>query len=67
MNQSIRDKLNIKIYSDGAVVETICSMDSKNAVDGFTTNPTLMANAGIKDYIGFAEEVLESVKEKSIL
>ena len=66
MKKSIRDKLNIKIYSDGADVETIRSMDSENIVDGFTTNPTLMANAGIKDYIGFAKEVLESVQDKSI-
>jgi len=58
--------LNIKIYSDGADVQTICKMDAENSVDGFTTNPTLMANAGITDYLSFAKEVLESVKEKSI-
>lgn len=58
--------LNIKIYSDGADVETICKMDAENSVDGFTTNPTLMANAGITDYLSFAKEVLRTVKEKSI-
>ena len=62
----LRNKLNIKIYSDGADVQTICAMDAENHVDGFTTNPTLMANAGITDYLGFAKEVLQSVKQKSI-
>lgn len=60
------NELNIKIYSDGADVETIKKMDEGNIVDGFTTNPTLMSNAGIKDYLGFAKEVLNHVKEKSI-
>ena len=58
--------LDIKIYADGADVAEIVKMDSENKVDGFTTNPTLMAKAGITDYLGFAKEVLEHVKEKSI-
>ena len=58
--------LDIKIYADGADVAEIVKMDSENQVDGFTTNPTLMAKAGITDYLGFAKEVLEHVKEKSI-
>jgi len=59
-------KFNIKVYSDGADVETICQMDFNNEVDGFTTNPTLMANAGITNYLSFAKEVLSSVKKKPI-
>jgi len=58
--------LGIKIYSDGADVNEIIKMDNENSVDGFTTNPTLMSRLGIKDYLGFAKEVLNSVKEKSI-
>ena len=41
-------------------------MDEKNSVDGFTTNPTLMAKAGVEDYLGFAKNVLSKVKQKSI-
>ena len=59
-------KLNIKIFADGADVDEIVSLDRKNAVDGFTTNPTLMAKAGVKNYLSFAKEVLSQVKEKSI-
>tara|TARA_B100000795_G_C22727750_1_gene410106 strand:- start:182 stop:889 length:708 start_codon:yes stop_codon:yes gene_type:complete len=58
--------LKVKIYSDGANVDDMVSADSQNLVDGFTTNPTLMAKAGIKDYLGFAKEVLSKIKEKSI-
>jgi transaldolase len=58
--------LNIKIYSDGADVKEMILADKKNLVDGFTTNPTLMARAGITDYLAFAKEVLSHIKEKSI-
>ena len=58
--------LNIKIYSDGANVDDMILADKNNSVDGFTTNPTLMAKAGITDYLGFAKEVLSKINEKSI-
>ena len=41
-------------------------MDQDDTVDGFTTNPTLMARAGVKDYLSFAREVLSQVQKKSI-
>ena len=58
--------LNIKIYSDGANVDDMILADKNNSVDGFTTNPTLMAKAGITYYLGFAKEVLSKINEKSI-
>lgn len=58
--------LNVKIYSDGANVNDMIEADKNNLVDGFTTNPTLMAKAGITDYLGFAREALSHIKEKSI-
>lgn len=58
--------LNIKIYSDGANINDMLQADKENSVDGFTTNPTLMAKAGITDYLGFAREVLSHIKKKSI-
>ena len=58
--------LKIKIFADGANVQEIVSMDEQNSVDGFTTNPTLMAQAGVKDYLNFAKDVLSRVKQKSI-
>ena len=58
--------LGIKIYADGADVNEIIKMSNDKFIDGFTTNPTLMARLGITDYLGFAKEVLSEVKDKSI-
>ena len=58
--------LGIKIYADGADVNEIIKMSNDRFIDGFTTNPTLMARLGITDYLGFAKEVLSEVKDKSI-
>ena len=60
------NELTIKIFADGADVDEIVSMDVSNSVDGFTTNPTLMARAGVENYLSFAKEVLSKVKQKSI-
>ena len=58
--------LGIKIYADGAEINEIIKMSKDDFIDGFTTNPTLMAKLGITDYLGFAKEVLTHVKDKSI-
>jgi len=53
------ENLKIKIYADGAVLEEMKSLKASFPITGFTTNPTLMAKAGIKDYLGFAKEMLQ--------
>jgi len=55
--------LKIKIFSDGADLDSIIDAYQKGAVDGFTTNPTLMCKAGITNYMTFAEEVLRVVTD----
>ena len=60
------NNLKTKIYADGADINEMVKMDNENFVTGFTTNPTLMARLGIKDYLGFATEVLSKIKNKSI-
>ena len=55
--------LKVKIYADGADLEAMKRMDSENLVSGFTTNPTLMARNGIKDYLSFAKQVLNEISE----
>lgn len=59
-------QLRIKIYADGADQAGILSLNANPVIQGMTTNPTLMRKAGIKDYEGFAREVLQSVKVKPI-
>lgn len=53
--------LKIKIFSDGADLDSIIDAYQKGVVHGFTTNPTLMCKAGITNYMTFAEEVLRVV------
>jgi transaldolase len=50
--------LHIKIFADGAEPSVIAELAKKPYIRGFTTNPTLMRKANIKDYRGFARDVL---------
>lgn len=63
---SVVDNLKIKIFADGANVKGMVEMYAKPFVKGFTTNPTLMAKAGITDYRGFAKEVLAQIPDRPI-
>ena len=58
--------LHIKIFSDGADLDSIIEAYNKGIVKGFTTNPTLMVKAGITNYLMFAEEVLRVVHNLSV-
>lgn len=51
--------LNIDIYADGADINQMKKVYSNGNVQGFTTNPSLMKKAGIKDYKVFSEEVVK--------
>lgn len=57
------NELRIKIFSDGADLDSIIDAHQKGLVKGFTTNPTLMAKAGITNYMTFAREVLRVVTD----
>ncbi len=58
--------LNVKIFADGADATSIASLASDVLVKGFTTNPTLMRQAGISDYERFAHDVMPLVQGKPI-
>jgi transaldolase len=58
--------LRIHVFADGADVATMLRRYREGLVKGFTTNPTLMAKAGIRDYAGFAREVLAVIRELPI-
>ena len=50
----------IKIFADGADKEGMLALYKNEWVKGFTTNPTLMAKAGVKDYERFAKHFLDA-------
>jgi transaldolase len=49
--------LRVKFFADGADVADIKALAVRPEIQGFTTNPTLMHKAGIRDYRRFAHEV----------
>jgi transaldolase len=59
-------KLNVKLFADGADKLGIIEMNQNSLISGFTTNPTLMKAAGIKDYRAFALDILSHIKDKPI-
>jgi len=58
--------LKVKIYADGADREGMLGLYKNEHISGFTTNPTLMAKAGVKDYRAFAKDILSVIKDRSI-
>ncbi len=58
--------LKIKLYADGADLASMQQMYKLPHIKGFTTNPTLMNKAGIRDYAAFAHQVLEAIPDRSV-
>lgn len=61
-----QNDLKIKIFADGADIESIRKLYAQPNIQGFTTNPTLMKQAGIQDYKAFALEVLKIVTDRPV-
>lgn len=59
-------ELKIKLFADGADKTQILQAQANPLVSGFTTNPTLMRAAGVKNYEAFAHEILEVVTDRPI-
>ena len=59
---NLKDKMNIKIYADGADLSSFEELNKNPKISGFTTNPSLMKKSGVTDYKKFAKEVLKIVK-----
>lgn len=53
----------MKIFADGADLETMIALAKDPWIAGFTTNPTLMRKAGVSAYEPFARKILESVTD----
>ncbi len=57
------DDITIKIFADGADIKSMKDEYHKRLVKGFTTNPTLMKKAGVKDYISFLNELVREIPD----
>jgi transaldolase len=59
-------ELKIKLFADGADRAQILKFYANRAISGFTTNPTLMRAAGVKNYEAFARDILDAVTDRPI-
>ena len=60
------EDLKITLYADGADLDGMKEEYNKGIVKGFTTNPTLMKKAGVKDYVTFAKAAIEAIPDLPI-
>jgi transaldolase len=60
------DRLKIRVFADGADVNSIRKAAADPRIQGFTTNPTLMRAAKVEDYRAFARDVLRIVPERPV-
>lgn len=58
--------LKVKIFADGADLDGMRAMAKLPHIKGFTTNPTLMRKAGVKDYEAFARQVLAEIRDRPV-
>ena len=59
-------ELKIKLFADGADKAQILQAQANPLIRGFTTNPTLMRAAGVKNYEEFAHDILKAVTDRPI-
>ena len=58
--------MNTKIFCDIAELSQIKKFNKKKIVKGFTTNPSLMRNAGAKDYESYSKKILKICNNKPV-
>ena len=58
--------LKVKIFADGAAKADIVEMAAKPWIAGFTTDPSLLKKAGVKDYEAFARDIVAAVPDRHI-
>ncbi|MBV9457683.1 MAG: transaldolase, partial [Bradyrhizobium sp.] len=58
--------LKVKLFQDGADINSMIAARGRGVVSGYTTNPTLMRKAGITDYKQFALQVIAAIPDMPI-
>lgn len=58
--------IDICVYGDGIAITDVALFRRRYGLTGFTTNPTLVAQAGATDYLGFAAKFLEAVPSEPV-
>ena len=58
--------LNVKLFTDGADKVQIVDMAKQPWIKGFTTNPSLLKKAGVRDYAAYARDLVAAVPDRHI-
>src|SRR2546430_14549538 len=58
--------LRVQLFADGASLDDMIAMSRRPYIRGFTTNPTLMRQAGVRDYAIFARDALAAIPDRPI-
>jgi transaldolase len=59
-------QLRVKLFADGADFDSIVALAANPMIRGFTTNPTLARNAGVRNYEEFGRKVLAAVPDRPV-
>jgi transaldolase len=57
-------ELQVKIFADGADLASILELARHPSIKGFTTNPTLLRKAGVKDYESFGRQLTRQIPDR---
>ena len=60
------DRLKVKLFTDGADKAQIVDMATHAWIAGFTTNPSLLKKAGVRDYAVYARDLVAAVPDRHI-
>jgi transaldolase len=63
--QKLQD-LKVKLFTDGADKGQILEMAKQPWIAGFTTNPSLLKKAGVKDYEAYGRDLVAAVPDRHI-
>src|SRR3954454_9353107 len=58
--------LSVKLFTDGAEKAQIVEMAKQPWIRGFTTNPSLLKKAGVRDYEAYGRELVAAVPDRHI-
>ena len=58
--------LKVKLFTDGADKAQILDMAKHRWIAGFTTNPSLLKKAGVKDYEAYGRDLVAAVPDRHI-
>lgn len=58
--------LTVKLFTDGADKAQILDMAKQGWIAGFTTNPSLLKKAGVRDYAAYGRDLVAAVPDRHI-